>query len=205
MRSSGSIHRVRQSALQIVHDPSALASSSSSNRPFLVYLNNDVLIASPDAAELQRAVARMQQAGTNPFTQTALYQQVARSYQQGAGWLFCADMEQIVAQHVQDNSGDKLPPGIGDVRYLMMERREVGGKTENRAALTFASERTWSSIVAGCTSLHGRLEFISPNASMVNSVVMKNPKDIMEEIFQIIGSSDTNFPRISRSSRPRPG
>jgi hypothetical protein len=40
----------------------------------------------------------------------------------------------------------------------------------------------------------GALEFISPNASMVNSVVMKNPKNIMEEIFQIIGSSDTNFP-----------
>lgn len=183
-----------QSALQIVHDPSALASSSSSNRPFLVYLNNDVLIASPDGGELQRAATRMQVAGTNPFTQTALYQQVARSYQQGAGWLFCADMEQIVAQHVQDSSNGQLPPGIGDVRYLMMERREVGGKTENRAALTFASERTGVASWLAAPASMGALEFISPNASMVNSVVMKNPKNIMEEIFQIIGSSDTNFP-----------
>src|ERR1700723_227852 len=182
-----------QSALQIVHDPSALASSS--NHAFLVYLNNDVLIASPDAMELQRAVTRMQQAGANPFTQTALYQQVARSYQQGAGWLFCADMEQIVAQHVQDSSNQKLPPGIGDVRYLMMERREVGGKTETRAALTFASERSgvasWLAAPASC----GALEFISPNASMVNSVVMKNPRSIMEELFQMIGSGDSSFPQ----------
>jgi len=183
-----------QSALQIVHDPSALGSSSSSNRAFLVYLNNDVLIASPDATELQRAVTRMQQAGTNPFAQTALYQQVARSYQQGAGWLFCADMEQIVAQHVQDSSNGQLPPGIGDVRYLMMERREVGGKTENRAALTFASERTGVASWLAAPASMGALEFISPNASMVNSVVMKNPKNIMQEIFQIIGSSDANFP-----------
>jgi FecR protein/Putative zinc-finger len=192
--SGGNQPNGAQSALQIVHDPSALASSSSSNHAFLVYLNNDVLIASPDAVELQRAAARMQQAGTNPFTQTALYQQVARSYQQGAGWLFCADMEQIVAQHVQDSSNQKLPPGIGDVRYLMMERREVGGKTENRAALTFASERTGVASWLAAPASMGALEFISPNASMVNSVVMKNPKSIMEEVFQMIGSGDANFP-----------
>jgi hypothetical protein len=184
-----------QSALQIVHDPSALASSSSSNRAFLVYLNNDVLIASPDAGELQRAAARMQQAGANAFTQTALYQQVARSYQQGAGWLFCADMEQIVAQHVQNSSNGQLPLGIGDVRYLMMERREVGGKTENRAALTFASERTGVASWLAAPASMGALEFISPNASMVNSVVMKNPKSIMQELFQMIGSGDANFPQ----------
>jgi hypothetical protein len=136
----------------------------------------------------------MQQASANPFTQSALYQQVAHSYQQGAGWLFCADMEQIVAQHVQDNSGDKLPPGIGDVRYLMMERREVGGKTENRAALTFASERTGVASWLAAPASMGALEFISPNASMVNSVVMKNPRNIMEELFQIIGSGDSSFP-----------
>src|ERR1700723_1452205 len=183
-----------QVALQIVHDPSALASSSS-KRPFLVYLNNDLLIASPDAAELQRAATRTQQPSASGFTQTPLYQQVARSYQQGAGWLFCADMEQIVAQHVQNSSNQKLPPGIGDVRYLMMERREVGGKTETRAALTFASERSgvasWLAAPASC----GALEFISPNASMVNSVVMKNPRSIMEELFQMIGSGDSSFPQ----------
>jgi hypothetical protein len=41
----------------------------------------------------------------------------------------------------------------------------------------------------------GALEFISPNASMVNSVVMKNPKSIMQELFQMIGSGDANFPQ----------
>jgi FecR protein/Putative zinc-finger len=185
--------------LQIVHDPSALQSSlsSSGDRPFLVYLNNDMLVASPDAAELQRAAARIQQPNGNHsrFTETPLYQQIAHSYQQGAGWLFCADMEQIVAQHVQDNSNQKLPPGIGDVRYLMMERREVAGKTENRAALTFGSERSGVASWLAAPASMGALEFISPNASMVNAVVIKNPRSIMEEVFQMIGSSDSNFPQ----------
>jgi len=179
-------------ALQIVHDPST--ASSSAGGPFLVYLNDDMLVATPDVAELQRAAARVQQFGGSRFTGTPLYQQVARAYQQGAGWLFCADMEQIVAQSVQDSSADhQLPPGIGDVRYLMMERREVGGKTENRAALTFASERRGVASWLAAPASMGGLEFISPNASMVSSMVIKNPKSIMEELFQIIGSSDANF------------
>ena len=178
-----------QSAMQIVHDPSAVVPSS--NRPFLVYVNNGMLVATPDAAELQRVEVRIQQSSPSHFTGTPLYQQVLHSYQQGAGWLFCADMEQIVANNVQDES--KLPAGIGDVRYLMMERREVGGKTENRAALTFASERHGVASWLAAPASMGGLEFISPNASMVNSVVIKNPKAIVEDLFQIIGSSDSNF------------
>jgi hypothetical protein len=180
-----------QAALQIVRDPSAVPSSP--GRSLLVYVNNDVLVASTDAAELQRAVARIQQSSASHFTETPLYQQVVRSYQQGAGWLFVADMEQIVAQNVSDGSKHQLPTGIGDVRYLMMERREVGGKTENRAALTFASERRGVASWLAAPASMGGLEFISPDASMVNSLVIKNPRSIVEELFQMIGSSDPNF------------
>jgi hypothetical protein len=144
-------------------------------------------------AELQRAVTRVQQSTPSHFTETPLYQQILRSYQQGAGWLFCADMEQIVAQHVHDGGNNQLPPGIGDVRYLMMERREVGGKTENRAALTFASDRRGMASWLAAPASMGGLEFISPDASMVNSLVIKNPRSIVEDIFQMIGSADTHF------------
>ncbi len=178
-------------AMQIVHDPAAVTASP--NRSFLVYINNGMLVASPDVVELQRAAARTQQSSASRFSETPLYQQVLHSYQQGAGWLFCADMEQIVADHVH-SGGEPLPPGIGDVRYLMMERREVGGRTENRAALTFANERRGVASWLAAPATMGGLEFISPDASMVNSLVIKNPRSIMEEIFQMIGSSDKSFP-----------
>jgi FecR protein/Protein of unknown function (DUF3352)/Putative zinc-finger len=188
-------------SLQIVHDLSAVPQSTnhpstnrpSSNHPFLVYVNNGVLVASPDVAELQRTVARMQESGASHFTETPLYQQVLHAYQQGAGWLFCADMEQMVAQHVHDGSDHPLPPGIADVRYLMLERREAAGKTENQAALTFASERRGVASWLAAPASMGGLEFVSPDASMVSSLVIKNPKSIVEEMFQMIGSGDQNF------------
>jgi len=152
-----------------------------------------MFVASPDVGELQRAVGRIQGSGTGHFSETPLYQQVVHSYQQGAGWLFCADMEQIVAHNVSDGSNKPLPPGIGDVRYLMIERREVGGKTENRAALTFASERRGVASWLAAPASMGALDFISPDASMVNAAVIKNPRSIMEDLFQMIGSGDSNF------------
>jgi hypothetical protein len=182
-----------QAGLKIVRDPWAVSPSPA--RPFLVYVNNDMLVASPDVAELQRAATRIRQSSASHFSETPLYQQVVHSYQQGAGWLFCAEMEQILAQNVPDSSNNQLPSGIGDVRYLMMERREVAGKTENRAVLTFASERRGMASWLAAPASMGALEFISPNASMVNSVVIKNPGSIMHELFQVIGNNDSNFPQ----------
>jgi hypothetical protein len=181
-------------AIQTVRDPWAMPVVS--GHPLLVYVNAGMLIASPDASELQRAAARVKQSSGH-FAETAFYQQIVHAYQQGAEWLFCADMEQIVARNVQEGSGrgrsHELPPGIGDVRYLTMERREVSGQTDNRAALTFASERQGVAAWLAAPASMGSLEFVSPDASMVTSVVIKNPRSIMEEMFQMMGSGKSNF------------
>src|SRR6202035_3958164 len=109
-------------------------------------------------------------------------------------WLFCADMEQIVEQNVQaDSRNHELPPGIGDVRYLTLEHREVGGKSESHADLLFASERQGVASWLAAPASMGSLEFVSPNASMVTSAVIKNPRSILEEIFKMIGSGDRDF------------
>src|SRR5260370_32732242 len=100
-------------------------------------------------------------------------------------------MEQIVAQNVQaDSRGHGLPPGIGDVRYLTMEHREVGGKSESHADLLFAAERQGVASWLAAPASMGSLEFVSPDASMVTSAVIKNPRSIMEEVFKMIGGGD---------------
>jgi hypothetical protein len=179
-------------ALQTVRNPWAVTPAP--GRPLLVYVSNDLLIASPDLAELQQVAMRAQQHSASSFAETPFYQEIARSYQQGAEWLFCADMEQIVAQNVQAGSkSHELPPGIGDVRYLTMEHREVGGKPESHADLMFASERQGVASWLAAPASMGSLEFVSPDASMVTSAVIKNPRSIMEEVFKMIGSGDADF------------
>jgi hypothetical protein len=178
--------------LQVVHDPWSIHPVH--GEPLLVYLDNDLLIASPNVAELQQAVTRVKQGASGKFAATPFYQQIAQAYQQGAEWLFCADMEQIIVQNVHDNgSGNSLPPGISDVRYLTMEHREVFGKTDNQASLTFASDRQGVASWLAAPASMGSLEFVSPEASMATSVVIKNPRSILEELFQAISATDQNF------------
>jgi len=181
-----------QVALQTVRDPWAVTPAT--GRPLLVYVSNDLLIATSEVAELQRAVRRVQQGGSSPFAETPFHEQIVRTYQQGAEWLFSVDMEQIVAQHVQvDSNSHPLPPGMGDVRYLTMEHRDVSGKTESHATLTFASERQGVAAWLAAPASMGSLEFVTPDASMVTSAVIKNPRSIMEEMFKMIGSGDAAF------------
>ena len=181
-----------QAGLQVVHDPWAVTPAA--NRPLLVYVSNDLMIASPDLPELQNAATRAQQGSPSHFAETPFYQHIAHSYEQGAEWLFCADMEQIVAQNVQTSSSSQsLPPGIGDVRYLTMEHRDVAGKSESHADLMFANERQGVASWLAPPASMGSLDFVSPDASMVTSAVIKNPRSIMEEVFKMIGSGEPNF------------
>ena len=181
-----------QPGVQIVRDPWAIKAMA--GRPLLVYVDNGLMVASPDIPELQRAVKRMRDGGASLFAATPFHEQIVQAYQEGAEWLFCADMEQIVVQNVHTDSGSNhLPPGIESVRYLTMEHRDLAGKPESRAALSFASERQGVASWLAAPASMGSLDFVSPDASMVTSAVIKNPRSIVEEVFQMIGSSNANF------------
>jgi hypothetical protein len=178
--------------LQMVHDPSTIGTTP--GQALLVYLDNDLLIASPAGTVLQEAAARANQQEDGKFAESAFHEQISQAYQQGAEWLFCANMEQIITQNVSaDEGAHHLPSGMDNVRYLTMEHRDASGKEDTQAALTFASDRqgiaSWLAAPASMRSL----EFVSPEASMVTSVVIKNPRNILSELFQMIGSSDANF------------
>ncbi len=180
-----------QTALQIVHDPSNVAAAT--GHPLLVYVNDGLMIATSDASELQLMAGRSQASSQN-VEASPFYQHVAQAYEQGVQWLFCADMEQIVTANVHpDSSRHELPPGIGDVRYLTMEYRELSGKPESRADLMFASQRQGVASWLAAPASMGSLEFVSPEASMVTSAVIKNPKNIMEEVFKMVGAGDPDF------------
>jgi hypothetical protein len=139
-------------------------------------------------------MASRSQVGSQAGEASPFYQHVAQAYEQGVQWVFCADMEQIVTANVHaDSKRHELPPGIGDVRYLTMEYREVSGKPESRADLMFAAQRQGVASWLAAPASMGSLEFVSPEASMVTSAVIKNPKNIMEEVFKMIGAGDPDF------------
>src|ERR1700682_5136945 len=181
-------------SLQIVDDLSSVVPTRS--HPLFIYLTDNLVVASPDIAGLQRISAIVRRGGTTHQPRSPFLQRVAQSYQQGAGWLLSVNVEQILADSVHNREGRKqakLPLGLDDMKYLMVERRETGGKTENRAFLTFASPRKGIASWLAAPGPMGSLDFVSPDASLVAAFVIKNPRSVMEEIFQAMQKEDPRF------------
>lgn len=189
-------------SLTVADNAAALPAAGAGNTAFALLMNG-VVAVSPNPANLRAMAALLEQPSSGAFAKTAFHQRIADEYRSGAGWLVCADMEQIRAQSVKDG---KRPHGetgtehavfnrlgVYDVQHLIVERKETGGKTENRAVVTFSQPRRGVAAWLAAPAPMGALDFISPDASFAVSFVMKQPAAALEELFSAIESVDANF------------
>jgi hypothetical protein len=192
-------------ALTVVDDPANLPAAGDQHGAFVLLINNFVAV-SPDPANLRAVAALIQQPRSGAFSKTPFYQRIADSYRTGAGWLICADMEQILPYSVEQNGRRKTEPraahtdksmlselGVFDVQHLVVERKETGGKTENRAMVTFAQPRRGMAAWLAAPAPMGALDFISPDASFVTAFVVKQPRVALQELFGALQAVDPNF------------
>jgi hypothetical protein len=183
--------------LSVVEDPSTLPAAPPENGA-IALLMNGVVAVSPDPANLRAVAARIQQPGSGAFAKTAFHQRIASAYQAGAGWLLSVDMEQILPASVRDN-GQPAPNtvlsrlGVLDVQHLLVERREVGGKTENRAIMTFSQPRRGMAAWLAAPAPMGALNFVSPDASFALSFVVMQPQAALQELFTALQAVDPSF------------
>jgi hypothetical protein len=113
------------------------------------------------------------------FESTEFGKRVAQSYASGAGWLFAADMEQILTARVKDS---KNMTGIDDLRYLLVERKQNLGRTENSAAVSFKGARSGIASWIAAPAPMGTLDFISPDATFAASFVVNNPAALLAQL-----------------------
>ncbi|MBZ5592910.1 MAG: FecR domain-containing protein [Acidobacteriia bacterium] len=187
--------------MTVVDDAGTLPAAGDEHTAF-VLLTNNVVAVSPDPANLRAVAALIAQPGSGAFAKTAFYQQIAEAYRAGAGWLVCADMEQILSQSVAKNGKGHVADtpdtvlnrmGVFDVQHVIVERKEAGGKTENRAMVTFAQPRRGMTSWLAAPAPMGTLDFVSPDASFAVAFVVKQPRAALEELFSAMQSVDANF------------
>jgi hypothetical protein len=185
----------------IVHDPFSVALPAGEKDTALVYLKNNLLAVATDPRPLQKVATMIERSTPSGFASTPFYKAIRQAYQSGAGFLLCVDMEQILAQSVSQKEGqgksvDLLRDertGLADMRYLIMESKQVSGRTENRATLTFAQQRRGVAAWLGAPSPMGTLDFVSPAAGFAISFVVEDPREIVREISSLASTSDAQF------------
>jgi hypothetical protein len=189
-----------ESKATLIDDPfSAALPPAGKDRP-LVFLKNNFIVVTRDLSQLQHAATLIERSASSSFVSTPFYAAIQRAYQSGAGWLLCADMEQVLSRSVNKKEGSaqgldflKDPrTGLADMRYLIMESKDAGGKTENRLTLSFSQDRRGIAAWLAPPSPMGTLDFVTPGASFAVSFVVKNPRDIAQEIISLAQSDNPN-------------
>ncbi|HEX9943660.1 MAG TPA: FecR domain-containing protein [Thermoanaerobaculia bacterium] len=170
-------------AVRIVDDPA----TAGEGEELLVWIHDGLFVASPSGEEL-RQVAAMTSSGGNPFKDTSFYARIAQDYRDGAGWLFAADLHTLVRKDAGDSSesqqmAEKL--GILDLDHFIIDRREIDGRAETRAALTFDQTRRGVASWVAAPAPMGSLGFFSPDANLAAAFVVKNPVSILDELVAI--------------------
>ncbi|MGH9397509.1 MAG: FecR domain-containing protein [Terriglobia bacterium] len=182
---------------RIVDHP-ALASLAAGNKPAaLILLKNNMIVIATDPTQLRQVASLIGSGRASGFTATPFYAAIHQVYQGGASWLFCANLEQIVAGSVSKNMGvrpvDAGVAGLGNVKYLFVENKSRSGKPQNRVALTFSGERQGVASWLAAPSPMGTLDFVSPQASAALSFVLKDPKALIEGLLDSAQGRDGGF------------
>ena len=134
-------------------------------------------------------VAMAQRSGSSGFSLRPFYDSIAQAYAKGTGTLFAADLATLFSDVQRSEMARAL--GLANIDHLVFEQKQVDGKTMTQARLNFKDERSGVAAWLAPPSPMGALEFVSPQANGVVSVVSKDALTIFDEMLNFIETTDT--------------
>jgi hypothetical protein len=164
-------------------------------KQLLILVRPDFVAAAADAATLKQFAAGLNSGGG--FGSTPFGQRMAAQYKNGAEILFGADLKSMAANRRpyagSENTDRNFElTGLADVQYLIAERKGSGEQVQNRAQLTFASQRRGLASWLAAPAPIGGLDFVSKDAGAVAAFISKNPADMLDDVLKIANASNAN-------------
>jgi hypothetical protein len=186
--------------------------ATTASRPLLIWVGQGLLVASPSAERITAVGANLRSGAANPFAGSSFHARLAQAYADGAGWLFAADLAQLIAARRADQGGQggqgdqggqgglsRLTDAMGlfDLEHFVLERHDgapagtaaagaaAAAATETRAALTFNQPRRGIASWLAAPAPMGSLGFFSADTNLVAAFVVKNPVALLDELLSL--------------------
>lgn len=169
----------------------AIASLPEHSRGPVALLREGEVIFSGSRVALAR-VNHQLATGAPGLANTDFGRNIADAYSRGAGFFFAADLHRLMTDRPRRVSArnPKGAPrldrtGLKDMKYLIVEHRELNGLPENRMVLDFAGQRRGVASWLAAPGPMGSLEFISRNASLAFAFLAKEPDQILTDMLSM--------------------
>jgi len=177
--------------IHLVADPLS-ATAANTDGEFYIWMENDLLAASPKLDSLKSMATRVRTRNLGRFAASPFRAHVAGLYREGAGLLIAADLERIFTREMRADKEAAVAQrlGLSNLRYFAVEVKQKGGKPYNRAVVSFQeNQRGFTSWLAAPGPM-GALEFISPDANIVAAFVVKEPTALVDDLFSTLQTAD---------------
>ena len=181
--------RTGKASLELVENPAQLRMTDGETQGAKVYLGKGLVAFTTQSEILKDLAGRLENpAGASGIGDSGFQHRIEQAYQGGAGWLFAANLDAMTREHAgpfrrgsRDNNVARAT-GLDGVRYLVVERKEVNGQTKNTATLGFNGDRRGMASWLAAPGPMSTLDFVSPDASLASSFVIKNPGALLGEL-----------------------
>jgi type II secretory pathway pseudopilin PulG len=160
----------------------------------LILVRPDYVVGALDAATLRKFNARLDQAGRG-FVATPFGHRVEQAYAGGVTTVAAADMQKILQQVPPGPHPEQMPlqrSGFSDMKYLVWERTRLNGQTLSQAELSFTGPRRSAAAWLAKPAPLGSLDFVSPKAILVSTLILANPARIFDDVKEIASASNAN-------------
>jgi hypothetical protein len=172
-----------------VEDPRAAQTDTVSGDKVYVWIDGDVLAASPKLDRLKSVAS-----SGSGFSSTPFYSRIAGVYHEGAGVVIAADLEKIIAQTrglrrlaVGDQHEQALNQlGVYNLKSFVFDQKDSDGKTQSRAVLSYNQTDHGVTSWLAQPSAMGSLDYISPDANLVGGFVVKNPSTLIDDLLGVL-------------------
>ncbi|MGZ4815909.1 MAG: FecR domain-containing protein [Terriglobales bacterium] len=168
-----------------VVEPRELAGLASKMDGPIALLRQNEVVFSGDRDTLIKINAQFD-SGDSGFVNTEFGQRIADAYSRGAGFFFAADLHGLMRSGDRRRADrDLARSGFDNMRYLVVEHRELNNVPENRLVLDFAGTRRGIASWLASPAPMGSLEFVSRNASVALSFIAEEPQVMLTDLFNM--------------------
>jgi FecR-like protein len=184
--------------IQFVENPmSAVSQSDDMREKLYVWIQENLLVASPKLQQLQAVGTALSSGNVTSFTATPFRNRIAQVYQEGAGLVVAANLEKVVAatktERAKGPNADKQESalnqlGILSVKYFVLDQKDTSGKTHTQASLSFNDANRGIPSWLAAPGPMGSLEYISPDANVVAGFVVKNPVTLVDDLLNVLST-----------------